>query len=100
MCSRARLCSNVTDRKFGVAYFQGFSLVISALDNVAARRHVNRMALAAGLPLIEAGTAGYLGQAYVIKKGVTQCFECEPKPPPTTFPICTIRSTPEKPVHW
>lgn len=27
-----------------------------------ARRHVNRLCQAAGVPLIESGTAGYLGQ--------------------------------------
>lgn len=34
----------------------------------AARNHVNRMCLAADIPLIESGTAGYLGQVSVIKK--------------------------------
>lgn len=33
-----------------------------------ARNHVNRMCLAADIPLIESGTAGYLGQVTVIKK--------------------------------
>lgn len=27
-----------------------------------ARRHVNRLCLAAGVPLVESGTAGFLGQ--------------------------------------
>lgn len=34
----------------------------------AARNHVNRMCLAADVPLIESGSAGYLGQVTVIKK--------------------------------
>lgn len=34
----------------------------------AARNHVNRMCLAADIPLIESGTAGYLGQVTIIKK--------------------------------
>ena len=34
----------------------------------AARNHVNRMCLAADRPLIESGTAGYLGQVTVIKR--------------------------------
>ena len=34
----------------------------------AARNHVNRMCLAADVPLVESGTAGYLGQVTVIKK--------------------------------
>lgn len=35
---------------------------------VEARRHVNAMCLAADVPLVESGTQGYFGQAYVIKK--------------------------------
>jgi ubiquitin-like 1-activating enzyme E1 B len=34
-----------------------------------------------------------------IQKGVYACYECKPKPSPTVYPICTIRSTPDKPVH-
>ena len=41
---------------------------------VAARNHVNRMCLAADIPLIESGTAGYLGQVTVIKKVCFLCF--------------------------
>uniref|UniRef100_A0A8C8HDG5 SUMO-activating enzyme subunit 2 n=1 Tax=Oncorhynchus tshawytscha TaxID=74940 RepID=A0A8C8HDG5_ONCTS len=65
----------------------------------AARNHVNRMCLAADIPLIESGTAGYLGQVTVIKKGLTECYECQPKPTQKTFPGCTIRNTPSEPIH-
>ena len=27
------------------------------------------------------------------------CFECHPKPAPKSYPACTIRSTPDKPIH-
>ena len=52
-----------------MSYFKGFDMVMNALDNRAARNHVNRMCLAADVPLIESGTAGYLGQVTLIKKG-------------------------------
>lgn len=38
---------------------------MNALDNRAARNHVNRMCLAADVPLVESGSAGYLGQVTV-----------------------------------
>ena len=29
----------------------------------------------------------------------SECFECQPKPIPRTYPVCTIRNTPDKPIH-
>jgi len=84
---------------YGVNFFKKFSLVMNALDNRAARNHVNRMCLAADVPLIESGTAGYDGQVELIKKGLTQCYECQPKAAQKTFPGCTIRNTPSEPIH-
>ena len=43
-------------------FFRGFDLVLNGLDNLEARRHVNRLCLAAETPLVESGTTGYLGQ--------------------------------------
>jgi molybdopterin/thiamine biosynthesis adenylyltransferase len=40
---------------------------------------VNRLCLVAGVPLIESGSAGYLGQVEVIMKGRTECYDCTPK---------------------
>lgn len=42
--------------------------MFTKIQNIDARRHVNAMCLAADVPLVESGTQGYLGQAYVIKK--------------------------------
>lgn len=38
-------------------------------------------------------------QVTVHLKGKTECFECEPKPVPKSYPICTLRNTPDKPIH-
>lgn len=90
---------SIIDSDLGVSWFKRFKIVINALDNVAARVHVNRMCLAADIPLIESGTHGYEGQAELIIKGRTKCYECEPKEKPRTFPSCTIRNTPSEPIH-
>ena len=29
----------------------------------------------------------------------SECFECQPKAAPKSFPVCTIRNTPDKPIH-
>ena len=90
---------NIMKEEYGVTFFKGFDMVLNALDNRAARSHVNRMCLAADIPLVESGTAGYLGQVTVIRKGKTECYECQPKPHQKTFPGCTIRNTPSEPIH-
>jgi tRNA A37 threonylcarbamoyladenosine dehydratase len=60
--------ANIKDPQFNVEWFQTFNLVFNALDNLDARRHVNKMCVAADVPLIESGTTGYNGQVQVIKK--------------------------------
>jgi ubiquitin-like 1-activating enzyme E1 B len=74
-------------------------MVFNALDNLDARRHVNKMCLAADVPLIESGTTGFNGQVQVIKKGQTACYDCTAKETPKSYPVCTIRSTPSQPIH-
>lgn len=91
--------ANIKDTQFNVQWFKGFNVVFNALDNLDARRHVNKMCLAADVPLIESGTTGFNGQVQVIKKGVTACYDCTPKETPKSFPVCTIRSTPSQPIH-
>ena len=57
------------------------------------------MCLAAEVPLIESGTTGFNGQVQAIIKGKTECYDCNTKEVPKSFPVCTIRSTPSQPIH-
>ncbi|KAL8990626.1 MAG: hypothetical protein Q9169_008079 [Polycauliona sp. 2 TL-2023] len=91
--------ANIKDPQFNIDWFAGFELVFNALDNIDARRHVNKMCLAANVPLIESGTTGFNGQVQVIIKGKSECYDCNTKETPKTFPVCTIRSTPSQPIH-
>ncbi|KAL2044295.1 hypothetical protein N7G274_003000 [Stereocaulon virgatum] len=91
--------ANIKDPQFNIEWFQGFKIVFNALDNLDARRHVNKMCLAADVPLIESGTTGFNGQVQVIVKGKTECYDCNTKETPKTFPVCTIRSTPSQSIH-
>ncbi|CAH8601372.1 unnamed protein product [Schistosoma margrebowiei] len=85
----------------------------------AARKHVNRMCISAKIPLIESGTAGYLGQVEPLIPVVqtseseaanteanqattyrTGCYECQPRGlGQRHYPTCTIRNTPSEPIH-
>ncbi|KAF2239006.1 ubiquitin-activating enzyme E1 3 [Viridothelium virens] len=85
--------ANIRDPQFSLNWFKSFAIVFNALDNLDARRYVNRMCLAADVPLIESGTTGFNGQCQ------TECYDCTVKETPKTFPVCTIRSTPSQPIH-
>ncbi|KAK5580083.1 hypothetical protein RB653_000096 [Dictyostelium firmibasis] len=90
---------DVKSIEFGSEFFKKFDLVMNALDNISARRHVNRLCLSVDVPMIESGSAGYLGQVSVIRKGITECFECQPIAVPKQFAVCTIRTNPSAPIH-
>lgn len=91
---------SVMDKKvFPISFFQQFNLIYNALDNLEARFYVNRICLYLDIPLYESGTTGLKGQVQPIYPYLSECFHCVPKETPKTFPVCTIRSTPSKPVH-
>jgi ubiquitin-like 1-activating enzyme E1 B len=91
--------TNVMLPQFGVTFYRQFDLVLNGLDNLEARRHVNKMCVMANVPLVESGTAAFLGQVTVHVGGQVECFDCLPKPQQKTYAVCTIRRTPEKPIH-
>src|ERR1700728_1763387 len=57
------------------------------------------MGLAADIPPVEGGTMGLNWQVQVNQKSRTECYDCNPKEVPKSFPVCTIRSTPSQPIH-
>ncbi|KAF7457862.1 SUMO-activating enzyme subunit 2 [Cryptosporidium felis] len=91
------IVGNILD--FNTEFFVQFEVVLNALDNVLARTHVNKMCLASNIELIDSGSAGYNGQVHPIIPRITRCYECFPPPTQKTYPVCTIRSIPDKPQH-
>lgn len=85
--------------QFPIDWWDQFSYVFNALDNLEARRYVNKMCLFLRKPLMESGTTGFDGQVEPIYPYHSECFDCLTKVTPKTYPVCTIRSTPSQPVH-
>lgn len=91
---------NIMDTtQFPLHWFKQFNIIFNALDNLAARRYVNKISQFLSLPLLESGTAGFDGYIQPIFPQKTECFDCTKKETPKTFPVCTIRSTPSQPIH-
>ncbi|CAG9472446.1 SUMO-activating enzyme subunit 2, putative [Plasmodium vivax] len=76
-----------------------YDYVVNALDNIKARKYVNKLCVMERKVLIEAGSTGYNGQVYPILANETKCYNCEEKPKNKTYAICTIRQTPSLPEH-
>mmetsp|Transcript_9475 Transcript_9475/g.10462 ORF Transcript_9475/g.10462 Transcript_9475/m.10462 type:complete len:451 (-) Transcript_9475:78-1430(-) len=99
---------------FAPEYYEQFNLIVAGLDNIKARRWINAMVVNlvaidddgrtdpdTVIPLVDGGTEGFKGQCRVILPTLGACFECalDTFPPPTTFPMCTVRNTPRLPEH-
>ncbi|OII71720.1 SUMO-1 activating enzyme subunit 2 [Cryptosporidium ubiquitum] len=91
------IVGNIMD--FGTEFFSQFDIVLNALDNISARSYVNKVCLASNIELIDSGSAGYNGQVHPIIPRISRCYECYPPPTQKSFPVCTIRSVPDKPQH-
>ncbi|KAI5951038.1 UBA2 [Candida jiufengensis] len=91
---------NIMDKsQFPLEWWEQFSCIYNALDNIEARKYVNKMCLFLRKPLMECGTEGFQGHVNPIIPYNSSCFDCEQHVAPKTYPVCTIRSTPSLPVH-
>lgn len=99
-CKLVPFHGNIMDSdSFSLDWWDQYDYVYNALDNLEARRYVNSICLFLKKPLMESGSTGFEGQIQPIYPYKSECFDCQAKVTPTTFPVCTIRSTPSKPVH-
>ncbi|CAI5756991.1 unnamed protein product [Candida verbasci] len=92
---------NIMDTKlFPISWWSQFSYIHNALDNVEARQYLNKMSLFLKKPWVNSGTQGFEGQVHAIYPFYSECYDCLPRDKaPTTYPVCTIRSTPSEPIH-
>lgn len=98
VCLKDRV-SPETEEIFNEEFWARLDGVTNALDNVEARTYVDRRCVFFKKPLLESGTLGTKGNTQVVLPGVTESYSSSVDPPEQSFPMCTLRSFPNKIEH-
>lgn len=88
-----------TEHIFNEDFWNSLDGVTNALDNVDARTYVDRRCVYFRKPLLESGTLGTKGNTQVIIPHLTESYSSSQDPPEQSFPMCTLRSFPNKIEH-
>ncbi|SCW01272.1 LAFE_0D08922g1_1 [Lachancea fermentati] len=95
---------------FDKRFIASFTLIVSGLDSIEARRFVNTQLVQITLetkyekciPFIDGGSEGWKGHCKTIIPGFTACYECSLGTLPSkaeSYPLCTIANSPRLPEH-
>ncbi|KAJ5106751.1 Ubiquitin-activating enzyme [Penicillium angulare] len=88
-----------TEHIFNEEFWNGLDGVTNALDNVDARTYVDRRCVFFRKPLLESGTLGTKGNTQVILPFITESYSSSQDPPEKSFPMCTLKSFPNRIEH-
>ncbi|KAL6862642.1 E1 ubiquitin-activating protein [Amphichorda felina] len=88
-----------TEHIFTQAFWKNLDGVTNALDNVEAREYVDRRCVFFRKPLLDSGTLGTKGNTQVVLPDLTESYSSSRDPPEQSFPMCTIRSFPNRIEH-
>ncbi|XP_023668301.2 ubiquitin-like modifier-activating enzyme 6 isoform X1 [Paramormyrops kingsleyae] len=85
------------------AFYSRLDVVVTALDNVEARRYVDSRAVSNQKPLLDSGTMGTKGHTEIIVPNLTESYNSHRDPPEEEIPFCTLKSFPaviEHTIQW
>jgi len=88
-----------TEHLFNESFWEGLDGVTNALDNVDARTYVDRRCVFFHKPLLDSGTLGTKGNTQVVLPRLTESYSSSQDPPEQSFPMCTLRSFPNRIEH-
>ena len=88
-----------TEHVFNEDFWEGLDGVTNALDNVDARTYVDRRCVFFHKPLLDSGTLGTKGNTQVVLPRQTESYSSSVDPPEQSFPMCTLKSFPNKIEH-
>nr|CAD2125795.1 unnamed protein product [Meloidogyne enterolobii] len=93
------IVSEATESVFNDDFFNQLNGVCNALDNVEARRYVDRRCVYYQLPLLESGTMGAKGNTQVVFPHLTESYGSTSDPPESETPVCTLKNFPYQIQH-
>ncbi|KAF2741822.1 ubiquitin-activating enzyme E1 1 [Sporormia fimetaria CBS 119925] len=88
-----------TEDIFNEDFWESLDAVTNALDNVEARTYVDRRCVFFRKPLLDSGTLGTKGNTQVVLPFITESYSSSQDPPEKSFPMCTLRSFPNRIEH-
>ncbi|KAI8087746.1 ubiquitin-activating emzyme E1 [Gilbertella persicaria] len=92
-----------TENIYDDDFFESLDGVTNALDNVEARKYMDRRCVYYRKPLLESGTLGTKGNTQVILPFLTESYSSSQDPPEKSIPICTLKNFPnaiEHTIQW
>ncbi|KAJ3092989.1 SPS-sensor component ptr3, partial [Quaeritorhiza haematococci] len=92
-----------TEHIFDDNFWEGLNGITNALDNVDARKYVDRRCVYYRKPLLESGTLGTKGNTQVVLPHLTESYSSSNDPPEKSIPICTLKNFPnaiEHTIQW
>jgi len=85
---------------FTQSFFNDCNVVINALDNMEARKFVDKLCFEYNLPLFESGTMGMKGNTQPVIPFITETYSNSQDPEDEKqFAVCTIKNFPNSIVH-
>uniref|UniRef100_A0A8C4ZUY7 Ubiquitin-activating enzyme E1 C-terminal domain-containing protein n=1 Tax=Gadus morhua TaxID=8049 RepID=A0A8C4ZUY7_GADMO len=92
-----------TEGTYSDAFYSRLHLVVTALDNVEARRYVDSRSVSNQKALLDSGTMGTKGHTEIIVPNLTESYNSHRDPPEEEIPFCTLKSFPaviEHTIQW
>uniref|UniRef100_A0A8V0XE73 E1 ubiquitin-activating enzyme n=1 Tax=Gallus gallus TaxID=9031 RepID=A0A8V0XE73_CHICK len=92
-----------TESTYSDEFYTRQDVIVTALDNVEARRYIDSRCVANLRPLIDSGTMGTKGHTEVVVPHLTESYNSHRDPPEEEIPFCTLKSFPaaiEHTIQW
>lgn len=93
-----KVCGDTTS-VYNSEFFSNIDIVLTALDNIDARKFVDSLCVDNKKPMIDSGTLGTKGNVQIVIPNLTECYSQSQDPPEKEIPMCTLKNFPYQIEH-